>query len=72
MRSEKSDLVRISVLAPLAPKAYKIVEVLKAELPDIPIVMGGPHPTIMSNEALDSGADIIVLGEGELTSLELV
>ncbi|MCE4625641.1 MAG: B12-binding domain-containing radical SAM protein [Desulfurococcales archaeon] len=72
VRSEKPDLVGISVLTPLAPKAYEAVKVLKAELPDIPVVMGGPHPTFMFNEALDNGADIIVLGEGELTTLELV
>lgn len=41
-------------------------------MPDVPVVVGGPHPSFMYQEALDNGADIVVIGEGELTLLELV
>ena len=72
VKSWRPDLVGLSVLTPLAPRAYRAVRLLREELPGVPIVLGGPHPTFMYKEALDCGADYVVLGEGELTTLEFV
>lgn len=39
----------------------------------IPIVWGGPHPTILPEQTLQNeNVDIVVMGEGEITALELV
>jgi len=39
----------------------------------VPIVWGGPHPTITSEQTLDDKhVDIVVIGEGDQTFLELV
>lgn len=39
---------------------------------DIPVVWGGVHPTLLPAQVLnDGGADIVVLGEGEETIVEL-
>ena len=57
---------------PPAPRAYRAVRLLREDLPCVPVVLGGLHPTFMYREALDSGADYVVLGEGELATLDLV
>lgn len=36
-----------------------------------PIIVGGPHVNPLPEEALENGADIVVLGEGEVTVVEL-
>ncbi len=66
------DLIGFSVITPTARKAYTTVRLLKKYFSDIPIIGGGPHPTFMYGEALNEGFDVIVCGEGELTTLELV
>ena len=37
----------------------------------IPIVAGGPHANCLPEEVLANGADIVAIGEGEITVLEL-
>ncbi len=72
VKSWSPDLIGISLQTPTAPKGYRAILKLKEELPDVPIVVGGTHPTYMYEEALNNGADIVVRGEGEYTTLELV
>jgi anaerobic magnesium-protoporphyrin IX monomethyl ester cyclase len=36
------------------------------------VVLGGPEPAMYADEYLDHGADVIVVGEGELTMAELL
>lgn len=72
----KADLVGISSLTSLAPRAYQIVKevkrIAKETKREIRVVMGGPHPTFLPEEALLSGADFVVRHEGEETLKELV
>jgi radical SAM superfamily enzyme YgiQ (UPF0313 family) len=51
-----------------------VAEKVKDSFPDIPIVIGGIHPTIFAVEILKkyNYIDYVVLGEGEITFLELV
>lgn len=37
----------------------------------VPIVAGGPHANCLPEEVLANGSDIVVIGEGEITVLEL-
>ncbi|MDY6795184.1 MAG: radical SAM protein [Actinomycetota bacterium] len=67
----QSDLVGISTITTTAPEAYAIMDKVKQRW-DIPVVMGGPHVTFLSEEALGKGADFVVRGEGEYAFLELV
>ena len=47
--------------------------IIKARLPDVPIILGGEHVTSMPEFCLlTSQADYLVLGEGEETMVELV
>lgn len=56
------DLVGISTITSTAPRAYKIADRLRAM--GIPVLMGGPHVTYLTEEALKH-ADFVFRGEGE-------
>lgn len=73
VKSWKPDIIGISMLTPTAPKGYIAAKLVKEELgKDTIVIVGGPHPTYMYNEALNNNIDIVVRGEGEYTTLELV
>lgn len=73
VKSWSLDVVGISMLTPTASKGYVAARLLKEELGhDITVIAGGPHPTYMYSEALSNGIDVVVRGEGEYTTLELV
>lgn len=70
IRRFRPHIIGVSANTPTADIAYKLVDDMRAELPDVLFVLGGPHPTAMPDEALEH-ADIVVRGEGELTLLEV-
>ncbi len=72
VKSWKPEVIGLSIQTPMAPKAYDTIRILKRLYPDIPVVVGGIHPTFMYKEALNHGADVVVRGEGEYTTLELI
>ncbi|RLG82947.1 MAG: B12-binding domain-containing radical SAM protein [Thermoprotei archaeon] len=73
VKSWKPDVVGISILTPTAPKGYMAAKLAKEELgEDTIVIAGGPHTTYMYAEALNNNMDIVVRGEGEYTTLELV
>lgn len=73
IRRRNPDVVGITCLTPSFYRAVSAAEVVKSVNPEIIIVMGGPHPTVMPEYTLrQSKADIVVIGEGEYTMLELV
>jgi len=59
---EDADLVGITVMTDLVPRAYRIAEDYRSR--GAKVVMGGIHPTILPEEALRH-ADAVVVGEGE-------
>ncbi len=56
------DLVGITCMTALAPRAYEIAEVFRQR--GIPVVLGGMHPSFQPEEALRH-ADAVVVGEAE-------
>ena len=64
-----ADIVGISTITPTANNAYKIADRVKRH--GIPVIMGGPHVTFMSDEALQH-ADYVVRGEGELPLMRFI
>jgi len=69
----KPEIIGLSVLTALSNKAQRTANFIKNNFPKIPIIAGGPHPTILPNETLKNGnIDIGVIGEGELTAVDLM
>ncbi len=55
------------------PGGLQIAHIAKMVKPDLPVVMGGPHASILYREAArEEAVDFVVVGEGEQTMLELV
>lgn len=61
-RVESSDLVGLSTITSTAPRAYLLAD--KFRDMGIPVIMGGPHVTFQTEEALEH-ADFVIRGEGE-------
>ncbi len=59
---EKVDLVGISFVSFMAPRAYQIADEFRAR--GVHVVLGGGHVTLLYQEAL-AHADTVVLGEAE-------
>ena len=67
----RADVVAISVMTSSANRAYQLADAIKKIVPRIKIIMGGPHATYMSDEAIQH-ADLVFKGEGEGVILEAV
>ncbi|MGD2091281.1 MAG: radical SAM protein [Candidatus Aminicenantes bacterium] len=61
-RIPSADIVGISSITSTAPRAYKIADKIREM--GILVIMGGPHPTFLTEEALRH-ADFVIRGEGE-------
>jgi len=64
-----ADLVGITCMTPLAPRAYEIAGEFKKR--GVPVVMGGIHASYMQDEALRY-VDAVVSGEAETTWPQLL
>ncbi|MFH2059863.1 MAG: radical SAM protein [Pseudomonadota bacterium] len=71
IQSNTIDIVGISCLTIDSYYVKKIIRDIKAES-NIPVIVGGPHATVAYEELFESGADYIVIGEGEETIADLI
>jgi anaerobic magnesium-protoporphyrin IX monomethyl ester cyclase len=67
----KPDIIGISCTTSLHSWTKRIVKRVRERM-NVPIVVGGPHPTFYSEMIDDSGVGIICIGEGEYALLELM
>lgn len=66
------ELVGITATTPLIENALEIARLLKIGWPEVRIVLGGVHPTVLPEEVLsDAAVDVVVRGEGENTLREI-
>ncbi len=66
-------IIGISVCTPDYPLINKFSLILKKEIPQASIVLGGPHPTLDPEGALSAGhIDYVIRKEGEFSFIELV
>ncbi|MHC4124381.1 MAG: B12-binding domain-containing radical SAM protein [Planctomycetota bacterium] len=67
------DIIGITCPTPVYYIIKNICTELKKRDPDVIIILGGPHPTALPRETLmDMDVDMVVIGEGEETFIELV
>ncbi|MEW6042551.1 MAG: cobalamin-dependent protein, partial [Elusimicrobiota bacterium] len=66
------EIIGLTATTPQITKALAISKELK-KLSNAPIVLGGVHPTVMYEKILteDYNIDYVVIGEGEVTIIEL-
>ncbi len=68
-----ADVVGITIVTSLLPSAIGIIKLIKKIKPQIKVIIGGPHCTLVPQEALkETQADICVQGDGEkvITSIK--
>ncbi len=69
---EKPDVVAFYTNLMTKVEVLKQLDFLKTELPHATFVVGGPDVTYNQENYLNAGFDIVVIGEGEQTMLELI
>jgi len=71
--SKKPDIIGFSCYIWNVLPTIKLSREIKKIKPSIKIILGGPHASIRRESVLkDSKADALVIGEGELTFVELI
>ncbi|MGE4554013.1 MAG: radical SAM protein [Desulfovibrionaceae bacterium] len=72
LAESRPDLVGVSCFTLSRGNALRLAALSKRLLPEVPVVMGGPHATFFPEQVLAPGdVDVVVLGEGEITIVEL-
>jgi radical SAM superfamily enzyme YgiQ (UPF0313 family) len=67
------DVVAITSSTPMVCRTIEIVDFVKVNYHNIPVIIGGNHVTsIPQQSATEINADVIVVGEGEITFFELI
>ena len=69
-----ADVIGLTAMTPTISTAIAIAHHLKEVYPDLPIVLGGAHATLLPEETLVTvpEIDILIRGEGEETIIELL
>ncbi len=69
-----TDVVGLTAMTPTINAAISIARAVKQASPELPVVLGGTHATLLPAETLASAPeiDIIVRGEGEAVFIDLL
>lgn len=65
----QADIVGISAITNTAGNAYALADELRQR--GVPVIMGGPHATFMTDEALEH-ADYVIRGEAESAFMDFI
>lgn len=73
LNSFKPEFVGITSTTPLIKEVYRIADLIKGISENITIIAGGPHPTALPREVLEtSNIDCVVYGEGDVTISSII
>jgi anaerobic magnesium-protoporphyrin IX monomethyl ester cyclase len=73
IKSYNPDIVCLTAFSTEKAQAHEIANAVKEMYPHIPVIIGGPYPASNYQDALENASiDYAVIGEGEVTFLELV
>ena len=72
--SLEPNIIGVTMMSPTLISAMKTVDVAKSSAPQATVIVGGPHSSALPQECLEDNPniDVVVIGEGEYTMLELV
>lgn len=68
----RPDVLGISMLTPYFSRCRALARSIKRKREETLVVVGGQHPSICPDVALEPEFDVAVVGEGEVTFLELL
>ncbi len=73
-RLADADIVGLTAMTPTVSAALEVAAAVKGSRPELPVILGGAHATLLPEETLAAAPeiDVIVRGEGEETILELL
>ena len=71
VRDYQPAIVGITSTSPEIDSTYRVASIVKSVSADIYTVMGGPHATLLPDQAMNDDIDFLVQGEGELPLLKL-
>jgi radical SAM superfamily enzyme YgiQ (UPF0313 family) len=73
-KRRRPEIVGLSAVTPTVKAAMKIMKSIRMAMPNVVGIIGGVHPTFLPAETLANcpELDIVVIGEGEETMLDLV
>lgn len=74
LKKAEPDIVGISFGTQIRFGAFELARLVKKNFPKVPLVVGGPHPTLTAQDILENipEIDFIVRGEGEVSFLNLI
>jgi len=74
LRRERPDAVFVTCITATVLDGVEVCRAAKEELPEVLTVLGNTHPSFMYDEVLREhpDVDIVVRGEGEITSVDLM
>lgn len=73
LTTQRAELIGITTTTSSFDSVIALCKEIRSALPDVKIVLGGPHVSALPERSLqESMADFVVVGEGEITLLELV
>lgn len=73
LEDEMPNIVGLSAMTSEVELAYTAAKIIHQTIEDVTVILGGPHATVLPEDALASQyIDIVAVGEGEITFFELV
>lgn len=67
------DVVGVSFMTANSASGYYLAKMLKSYNPELPLIAGGTHPTLLPEEPLKKAPfDFVIRGEGEETIVDLI
>lgn len=74
LKKQDPDIIGLSFGTQNRFYAFDSIRLIKKNFPKVPIVVGGPHPTLTADDTLKNipEIDIVVRGEGEYSFLDLI
>jgi radical SAM superfamily enzyme YgiQ (UPF0313 family) len=73
LSGKRYEWIGITATTNLVHNALRVAELARAHLPEVKVIMGGVHPTVLPEEVLSvPSVDYVVRGEGEITIAEIL